>query len=161
MKIAIVSYRQKDKFAQGVTNDEDTALIDFLLKKHLDVTPAIWNDEHVNWSEFQVALIKSPWDYHNNLKEFLLWLDKLEKLDVKILNPVEVIKWNSHKRYLEDISKKGLPVIPTEYLEKGSSFDSHYFDLLRADKLVLKPCISAGAQNTMIVDRENLTWIMH
>jgi glutathione synthase/RimK-type ligase-like ATP-grasp enzyme len=155
MKIAIVGYKKQEKFAQGVTNDEDAELIDFLVKKGVNVVPAIWNDENVDWTSFDVAVIKSPWDYHNHLSDFLNWLDEITKLNVKVLNPVEIIKWNSHKGYLKDIAKKGLPVIPAEYIEKGHVFNDHFFSLFNTDKLVVKPCVSAGAQNTLIVDQKN------
>ncbi|AZA78697.1 hypothetical protein EG347_14875 [Chryseobacterium sp. G0186] len=155
MKITIVGYKKEERFSQGVANDEDTELINFLISKRLDVVPTIWNDNNIDWRNFDVAVIKSPWDYHNHLSEFLNWLDHIESLGVKVLNPVEIIKWNSDKHYLKDIAEKGLPVIPSEYMEKGSSFDSHFFDLFEADKLVVKPCVSAGAQNTITVSRTN------
>lgn len=156
MKITIVGYQKIERLSQGVANDEDTELIDFLRGKGLDVVPTIWNDETVDWSKFDVAIIKSPWDYHNHLNEFLDWLDTLEKLGVKVLNPVEVIKWNSDKHYLKDIADKGLPVIPSEYLEKNSTFNNHFFEHFGAEKLVVKPCVSAGAQNTITVSKDNL-----
>lgn len=156
MKITIVGYQKVERLSQGVANDEDTELIDFLRGKGLDVVPTIWNDETVDWSKFDVAIIKSPWDYHNHLNEFLGWLDTLEKLGVKVLNPVEVIKWNSDKHYLKDIADKGLSVIPSEYLEKNSTFNNHFFEYFSAEKLVVKPCVSAGAQNTITVSRDNL-----
>ena len=155
MKITIVGYKKEARLSQGVANDEDTELINFLKGKGLDVVPTIWNDENVNWSSFDVAIIKSPWDYHNHLEEFLNWLERIEDLGVKVLNPAEIIKWNSDKHYLKDISEKGLPVIPAEYLDKGSSFDNHFFDLFKTDKLVVKPCVSAGAQNTITVSKDN------
>lgn len=156
MKIALVGYKKQDKFAQGVTNDEDADLLDFLTEKGLDVVPAIWNDEKVDWSSFHVAIIKSPWDYHNHLNEFLNWLYRLEKLNIKVLNPAEIIQWNSDKKYLRDIAKKGLPVIESEYLDQGSSFDDRYFGMFDTAQLVVKPCVSAGAQNTLTVNKNNL-----
>lgn len=156
MKIALVSYKKQEKFAQGVTNDEDTELLNFLTGKGLDVVPVIWNDNHVDWSTFNVAVIKSPWDYHNHLTEFLTWLNTLEKLSIKVLNPVEIIQWNSHKKYLRDIAQNGLPVIAAEFLDKGSDFDDRFFEMFGTDKLVVKPCVSAGAQNTLTVDKNNL-----
>ncbi|MGE8556260.1 MAG: ATP-grasp domain-containing protein [Chryseobacterium jejuense] len=155
MKITVVGYKKEARLSQGVANDEDTDLINFLKDKGLDIVPSIWNDENVDWSSFDVAIIKSPWDYHNHLNEFLNWLDHLEQLGVKVLNPVEIIKWNSDKHYLKDIADKQLPVIASEYLEKGSSFKNDLFDLLNADKLVVKPCVSAGAQNTVTISRDN------
>lgn len=96
--------------------------------------------------------MKSTWDYHNHLGQFLNWL---EKLPIKVLNPVEIIKWNSHKRYLKDFEKKRIPVIPAGYLDKGTTFDHGFFDLFATEKLVVKPCVSAGAQNTIRLDRIN------
>lgn len=156
MKITVVGYKKEARLSQGVANDEDTDLINFLKEKELDVVPSIWNDENVDWSNFDVAVIKSPWDYHNHLSEFLNWLDHIEQLGVRVLNPVEIIKWNSDKHYLKDIANKQLPVIASEYLEKGSFFENHFFDLLNADKLVVKPCVSAGAQNTVTISRDNV-----
>lgn len=155
MKITIVGYKKEVKFSQGVTNDEDADLISFLKNKGLDVVPTIWNDENVDWKSYDVAIIKSPWDYHNNLQEFLNWLDHLERQSVKVLNPVEIIKWNADKHYLKDIAEKQLPVIASEYLEKGSSFGQHFFEVFGVDQLVVKPCVSAGAQNTVTINRDN------
>ncbi|MCJ7934098.1 MAG: hypothetical protein MUW56_10800 [Chryseobacterium sp.] len=106
MKITIVGYKKEERLSQGVANDEDTELISFLINKGLDIVPTIWNDKNVDWSSFDVAVIKSPWDYYNHLNEFLNWLGSLEKQGVKVLNPVEVIKWNSDKHYLKDIADK-------------------------------------------------------
>ncbi|REC43455.1 ATP-grasp domain-containing protein [Chryseobacterium pennipullorum] len=155
MKITIVGYKKEERLSQGVANDEDTELIQFLLNKGLDVVATIWNDDEVDWSSFDVAVIKSPWDYHNHLPEFLDWLDNLEKLGIKVLNPIEMIRWNSDKHYLKDVAENGLPVIASDYLEKGSSFHQHFFDKLGTDKLVVKPCVSAGAQNTLTISKDN------
>ncbi len=122
MRIAIASYKKQENFALGVTNDEDAELIALLISKGLEVVSAIWNDEEIDWSHFDVVVIKSPWDYHNHINRFMSWLDKLEELRVKVLNPVEIIKWNSHKGYLKEIAESGLPVIPVRYLEKGTVF---------------------------------------
>ncbi|UKB79586.1 RimK family alpha-L-glutamate ligase [Chryseobacterium sp. MEBOG07] len=155
MKITIVGYKKEERFSQGVANDEDTELINFLIHKGLDVAPTIWNDRNVDWSSFDVVVIKSPWDYHNHLNEFVNWLDNLEKLGVRVLNPVEIIQWNSDKHYLKDLAEKQLPVIPAEYIEKGSGFDNRFFAYFNTDKLVVKPCVSAGAQNTITVSIDN------
>ncbi|HCA09925.1 MAG TPA: hypothetical protein DEO71_22310 [Chryseobacterium sp.] len=156
MKIAIVGYKKQERLTQGVTNDEDADLLKFLTGKGLDVVPVIWNDENVDWTIFNVAIIKSPWDYHNHLPAFLNWLNQLEKLNIRVLNPVEIIQWNSHKKYLKDIAENGLPVIASAYIDKGSDFDGRFFDLFGTDRVVVKPCVSAGAHNTVVVTKDNL-----
>ncbi|MDN3693354.1 hypothetical protein QWZ06_14185 [Chryseobacterium tructae] len=155
MKIAMIGYRMEKKFSEGIANDEDSELINYLSEKGLNVEAAIWNDKNVDWRSYAVAVIKSPWDYHNHLNEFLTWLDHIDQLGVKVLNPVDIIRWNSDKHYLKEILEKGFQVIPAQYIEKGSVFSELFFDNFKTDKLVVKPCVSAGAQNTITVNRNN------
>ncbi len=155
MKIAFVGYQVQEKYLAGIGHDEDADLLGFLREKGLDVRAVIWNDEQVDWKSFEVVVIKSPWDYHENIGAFNNWLNRLAALKIRVLNPVDVVQWNSNKHYLSKIAEKGLPIIRSEYAVKGSSFGADFFQLLDSDKLVVKPCISAGAKNTLIVDREN------
>ena len=77
---------------------------------------------------------------------------------IKVLNSAETIRWNSDKHYLKDVLQSGFPTIPTIYLEKGETLDAskNYFKELNTAKLVIKPCISAGAKNTVLVTPEEL-----
>lgn len=155
MKIALATYDKQAKFDQGLTTDEDADLAAFLTNKGLEVSSPIWNDKTVDWGKFDVVVIKSTWDYHDHLADFLIWLEEVEKLGVRIYNPMETIRWNSDKKYLKDISRKSLPVIAAEYLERGSTFDNRFFDLFNMDQLVVKPCVSAGARGTVTVNKSN------
>jgi glutathione synthase/RimK-type ligase-like ATP-grasp enzyme len=96
-----------------------------------------------------VALIKSPWDYFDRIEEFNAWLKKIESLNVRLLNPVDIVRWNSDKHYLQDISDAGLPVTPTRFIEKGATPDlMSWFRVFRTDRLIIKPSISGGSKNT-------------
>lgn len=156
MRIALITSVKLKKNAQAIANNEDAQLLDFLTAKGLHVISTTWNDKSTDWSNFDGVIMKSPWDYHHHVDDFLAWLDKLNELGIKVFNPIEIIKWNSNKRYLIDLAQKGLPVIPSEYLEKATPFDRRLFDALGRDKLVIKPCISAGAENTLVIDKTNL-----
>ena len=52
---------------------------------------------------------------------------------------------------------KGLPVIRTEYISKGNEFRDEFFEMFDTDNLVVKPCISAGAKNTITVNKETIS----
>ena len=155
MKIAFVGYKVQEKYLVGTSSDEDTDLLVFLRGKGLDVTAVVWNDDDINWSNFDVVIIKSPWDYHENIVAFSNWLDMLNDLTIPVLNPVDIVKWNSNKHYLKWISQEGLAVIQSEYIKMGVSFSDRFFELFHTDKLVVKPCVSAGAKNTLIINKEN------
>lgn len=157
MKIAYVSYQIQEKYTSA-TVDEDKTLLDFLTDKGLSIERVIWNDPAVAWKSYDLAIIKSPWDYHEHIAAFKQWLDQLELLNVRLLNPYERVRWNMDKHYLGEIAASGLAVIPSFFLEKGDRLDldaltTHF----NAEKLIIKPCISAGAKNTYILTAQNLS----
>lgn len=158
MKIAFITYRKQEKYSIGSPKDEDKVLMALFKEKGLDVTEVIWNDASVNWADYDKAVLKSPWDYHEYFSEFTAWLSKLETLGVELLNPSPIVRWNSDKHYFKDIEKSGLPVIASDFFEKGSSPQLHYFfEKFKAQTLVIKPCVSASAKHTLLVTAENVS----
>lgn len=157
MKIAFIGYQVQEKYNSGTAYDEDAELLGFLREKGLDIVMEIWNDPAVNWALYDVAIIKSPWDYHDHIQDFYQWLEWIRSAGVKLLNPVETVKWNSDKHYLQEIADAGLPVIPTVFLEKGERPElSELFKKLKTEKLIIKPCVSAGAKNTVSLTMDSL-----
>lgn len=156
--LALIGYQVQDKYNNGTVRDEDQDLFDYLSKKGLQIQREVWNDPKVQWTAYQAVIIKSPWDYHEHHSEFLQWVDYLTSLNIKVFNSSETIRWNSDKHYLQEILASGLPTIPTIYLEKGSTLHAsiNYFQALNNTKLVIKPCISAGAKNTVLVTPQEL-----
>ena len=121
-----------------------------LLQKSGNIDVLIWNDPIVIWQSYDVLIIRSVWDYHLQYESFIKWLDELKASNIKVFNPVEVIKKNLHKFYLKDFLEKDFPVIPTYFLpvEEVESFS---LENLCAGKnweqIVIKPAISATAWN--------------
>ena len=151
-RIALVTYQQQERYTAGVSDNEDDNLLRFLREKGVDIEPVIWNAPGVNWQQYDVAIIKSPWDYHEQIDAFYNWLRATEQLGVQFLNPVDMMIWNSNKKYLLEIAATGLPIIPSELIAKGSSPGWHtFFSRWHTDKIVVKPCVSAGAKNTLLL----------
>ena len=158
MKIAYVCYNIQKKYTSEVVKDEDVLLLDFLKEKGMDIHREVWTNPSVNWAEYDLILIKAPWDYHENITAFYNWLDKLKSLSIPLLNPYKIIKWNSDKHYLLDIAIAGLNIITTLFLEKNAKLQPEYlFRQLNSEKLIVKPCISAGAKNTFVLTPENFS----
>ena len=156
MKIAYISCHDYGKYSVGY-HDEETELLDFLQKKGLDIERRVWSDAGVDWKKYDVAVLKSPWDYHQHIDNFYVWLDALKLMEVQLLNPVEMVKWNSDKHYLKDIYNSGMRVVPSLFLERGSGADLlPLFDQLQTERLILKPCVSAGAKNIITVGRDEI-----
>ncbi|MET0764844.1 MAG: hypothetical protein ABWY29_08260 [Blastococcus sp.] len=97
-----------------------------------------WDDDEADWSAYDLAVVRSCWDYAWRLEEFLTWAASVPRLR----NPVEVLRWNIDKRYLRDLQRVGLPVVPTVWdpAEAG--------ELPDAGEWVVKPSVSAGSRDT-------------
>jgi glutathione synthase/RimK-type ligase-like ATP-grasp enzyme len=74
--------------------------------------PAVWSDPDVDWSAYDVVLIRSIWDYFERHAEFLAWLDRLS---VPTWNPIDTLRWNSEKTYLRELEAEGIRTIPTAW----------------------------------------------
>jgi len=128
---------------------DDALAIKPLNEIGIAVTPAIWNDPNVNWKQFDAVIVRSCWDYHRQPRQFRQWLDHLQAQPVTLWNPAEIIRWNMHKKYLQDLAAKGVVIPPTIWLETESSAD--LFSLLHENhfaQAVIKPMISATAYQT-------------
>ncbi len=103
----------------------------------------------VDWNNYQLVMLRSPWDYQLAAEAFLGVLEKIEASSAHLDNPLEVVRWNINKKYLRDLSDKGVLIIPTLWRDEidENEIDS-FFTELKTYELVIKPCISAGAFDT-------------
>jgi len=162
MKIALITYLDKGAYDTTTVESEDDKLLYFLKEKGFTIDLVIWNNPHINWEDYQVAILKSPWDYFDLIEDFYTWLDLLATKKVKLLNPVNVVRWNSDKRYLKEIEAAGLKIIPSIFINKQNRVSlKHFFDELNTDKLIVKPCISGGAKNTFKVTIDHVEAVNH
>jgi glutathione synthase/RimK-type ligase-like ATP-grasp enzyme len=149
MKIALISYGGENP---QLVEQEDEKLLQFLNKKGLEAYPEIWDDNSVDWTEYELILLKSPYDYIDNVDGFIKWLSLMQGLNIPLLNPVEKVKWNADKHYLKEISSRNFLVTPTEIIEKGQNTPiASFFNYFKTKQLIIKPCVSGSAKNTFIV----------
>ena len=155
MKIAYVCYNSEGKY-HSIEN-ENNLLLEFLQKKGLNIHKEIWDDPAVAWQSYDLAVLKAPWDYFDKFKSFNAWLGRLEQLGVRLLNPVDIVRWNSDKHYLHDIEEAGLPIIPSIFIEKGEQPHlPEYFEQLQTETLIIKPAVSGGAKNTLLLTHDTV-----
>jgi glutathione synthase/RimK-type ligase-like ATP-grasp enzyme len=104
-----------------------------------DVSFAIWDDPAVDWSSYDAVVVRSTWDYQERRDAFLAWA---RGVGDRLLNPPEVLAWNTDKRYLRELAEAGLPVVPTALVAPGEAFAAP------AGEFVVKPTVSAGSRDT-------------
>jgi len=157
MNIALVIYLDKGAYDSTTVESEDDKLLNFLKEKGLNIEKVIWNDRDINWEDYSLAILKSPWDYFDLIEEFYHWLDHLEAKKVKLLNPIDVVRWNANKQYLREIEAAGLKITPGFFVQNKESVNLEYFfEKFNTSKLIVKPCVSGGAKNTFKVTAENV-----
>ena len=70
----------------------------------------------------------------------MAWAERVG--DERLYNPVDVVRWNTDKRYLAELDAAGLPIVPTTFLAPGDDV------VVPAGRCVVKPAVSAGSQDT-------------
>jgi hypothetical protein len=103
---------------------------------------AVWTDARVDYSPYDLVVVRSCWDYHERLDEFLAWADRVAATTT-LANAAQVLAWNTHKTYLRELGAVGLPVVETTWLDPGDTFT-----VPASGEYVVKPAVSAGSRNT-------------
>lgn len=129
---------------------------DDLLVQELESTYEIsmipWDDE-AQWEDFDGVIIRTTWDYAQRSDEFLEKLTLISQ-KTKLLNTLQVVKWNHHKGYLKELEAKGIRIVPTHmFTYPGEIKIPDDWDYPR---YILKPAISATAYKTMIVTKKDI-----
>ncbi len=117
-------------------DDDDAGLVASLGSVGLRASWAVWDDPRVDWSAALVVL-RSTWDYTGRRSLFLDWAATVPRL----LNPAQVVCWNSDKTYLADLAQAGVATVPTWSAPPG-----HPLSLPPTGEFVLKPSVGAGSR---------------
>lgn len=134
---------------------EDRLVQEALEAKGLKVTKKDWADPDFDWSTAKTLLFRTTWDYFHRFEEFSPWLDKVSKLTT-LINPAEQIRWNMDKHYMRDLKEKGIPIVESHYVKRGST-DS-LADIHKKTgwtETVIKPTVSGGARHTYKLNPNN------
>jgi glutathione synthase/RimK-type ligase-like ATP-grasp enzyme len=129
---------------------DDRQLVPPLRALGFAAEPVVWSDPGISWSDYVAVVIRSCWDYHNRIDEFLAWSDRLEDAQVPLINSAAIVKWNTSKTYLLDLAAKGLAIPPMVVVRRGAVEEevSRTVAALRAGDVVVKPAVSASAHET-------------
>lgn len=120
-------------------DSETRLLIDPLAALGVAAAPAIWDDPNIDWSAFDLVVVRCCWDYHQRRDEFLAWARRIPRL----ANPADILEWNTDKRYLGELANSGLPVVPTAWLQPEREWTSP-----EQGEWVIKPAVSLASLDT-------------
>ncbi|GAB2751095.1 ATP-grasp domain-containing protein [Streptomyces bullii] len=136
-RIALVTY---DPGSEPTQDSDLPVLLEALWDAGAEAVAVPWDDPAANWSAFDLAVVRSTWDYSWRAEEFAAWVERCGKL-TRLANPPEVVRWNTDKRYLGELAAAGVPTVPTRYMAPGDTAD-----LPDDREFVVKPTSGAGAR---------------
>ncbi len=134
-------------------------LVEALRRAGASVSTPFWDDSAVDWSRFDLAVLRSTWDYVERIAEFRAWARRCAA-QTRLFNPPALLEWNTDKHYLQHLYRAGVAVVPTCYVEPGADpvrslrqFLTGGPDSLSVgrpcdfDEFVVKPTIGAGSRD--------------
>jgi glutathione synthase/RimK-type ligase-like ATP-grasp enzyme len=137
--------------------EEDELLLRGFQAQGFHARPVVWNDPAVDWDEFDIALIRSTWDYLDEQEHFLQVLSRIEASSCRLFNPLPAVRWNIDKHYLFDLEKWGVPIIPTvSAADANAGTVQRLFGDLQGQTVILKPTIGLGASHSQRVPLDEL-----
>ena len=127
---------------------DDRHLIAAFADRGVMARAAIWDDPDEDWASAHAVVLRSTWDYHLRRDQFLEWVDRVSEVTC-VFNPPDVVRWNSHKRYLVELAAGGIPTIDSIMISPGQAGDAETQIRARGwTDLVVKPAVSASAHET-------------
>jgi hypothetical protein len=114
--------------------EDEPLLLDALRERGVDAQPAVWDDPAIDWAAYDLVVVRSAWDYSLRRDAFVAWARSVPRL----LNPADVIAWNTDKRYLATVPR----AVSTTFVNPGDGWEPP------AGEFVVKPTVSAGSRDT-------------
>jgi hypothetical protein len=118
---------------------DDRLVADRLRAAGVIVDAVVWDDHTVDWAGYDLAVLRSSWDYPLRRDAFVAWAGSVPRL----ANPAAVVAWNTDKRYLAVLSAAGVSTVPTDWIGPGDPVE-----LPSGGEWVVKPAIGAGSLDT-------------
>lgn len=135
--------------------DPDEALLTASVQRQgIAAQVCAWDDPSVDWSRMDLVVLRSTWNYPDCHLDFLNWAKEVHE-KTTLYNPLDIVVWNSDKKYLLDLMSWGIPVVPTVLVSKHDD-PNLVTDWPKTDRWVIKPAISAGSRGTKKFDHTEI-----
>ena len=134
---------------------DDEHAIEPLAELGWRVSTVSWRQTAIPWSAFDAVIIRSTWDYWDDVPAFLEVLTKIDR-ESRLANPLEIVLWNLEKTYLADLERQGIGIVSTVWpgQVRPDSFRA-FSETLGCDELVIKPVIGANGDKAFRVRPED------
>ena len=143
--------------ASAALDDDMPLLLDACARIGLHAEVRAWDDFTVSWARYDAVVLRSPWDYHLRLPEFLRWCERVDRV-TRLHNPLSIVRWNTDKHYLAELASAGIATVPTHFVEPDAeplpALQTFLAAFPHTPELVVKPTVSAGSRDTQRYRRD-------
>jgi len=134
--------------------DSERLMLPHLAADGVEAQFVDWRSTGCDFSQFDLIVLRSCWDYHLRVTEFIGWLQDVGRA-TPVLNPINTVLWNHNKFYLREVEAMGIEIVPTIFVSHPKALGAEEATTIRSWKnknIVVKPAISASAHNTRLMD---------
>lgn len=110
-----------------------------------------WDDSALPGKGYDLAIIRSCWDYHRRPDEFVATLEAHERAGLQIYNSSKVVRWNARKTYLRELGRSAIETLWPEHADAETI--ARAFDELGSEEIIVKPQFGAGSIETVRLKR--------
>ena len=145
-RVALITY-------SGLPNgaDSERLMLPYLAAADIEAEFVDWRTA-CDFRQFDLAVLRSCWDYHLYSAEFDGWLRRVSA-ETQVLNEPETVLWNRNKFYLREMEAQGIAIAPTVFVAAGGAISvEDRARIVSWQNVVVKPAVSASAHNTWLVE---------
>lgn len=144
---------QTDKNLAKECNSQFAQLESAFQQRGMAISAVAWREAAAVADRYAAMLPLFVWDYFSgNEQAFAEQMAKADSATV-VVNSVPTLLWNANKRYLNDLSQRGAPVIDTVIVDKVDEMQVRLaFEKLDTEKLVIKPLVGGGAWRQVLYE---------
>ena len=149
MKVALISSNKWKNMCRG-----DLSLLKNLLQNDIEAEIVSWQEE-LEWANYDLLILRSPWDYYESYEDFCNWLISLKKHNLHMANGIDNILLNINKKeqfnYLQSCEIPLVPYICTDSYNELID----WYNINNYRKAVIKPVVSAGGYQTFLIQNRD------
>ncbi len=115
-----------------------------------EISQPAWDDEGVDWGTFDLAVLRTTWNYAHQVDRFVAWAEEVERA-TQLVHDAAVVRWNTHKSYLRQLEQAGVTLAPTLWFERGTDAEEAWEAMVGEgwDRVFLKPLMGQTARETL------------
>jgi len=106
----------------------------------------------VDWNDYDLVYICTPWDYQHDVEAFLSVLEAIERSSARLVNSLDLVRWNLEKTYLRELEMRGADIVPSIFFDR---FDTHRIAAClsahNTGRIVVKPVVGANSDHIFVL----------